>query len=255
MGVHIMTRLYAIASGKGGVGKTSFTLNLATLLAKQGEKVLLLDGDTGLANLDVQLNLHPDKDLAHVLNGEATLAQIATPVPQLTSGKGSVTLLPGRAGNAGLTAVNQPQLTQLMGQLRTLSANYTTTLIDVAAGIAPQQLLLCAQADSTLLLTTPDPSSLTDAYALIKLLHQQHNTANAHLIVNQATVREAKATHSRLTAAAEKFLSLPPLPYLGNIPSDRLYATAIKSHQIAAVAFPQSPSVEAISALLPNLPR
>lgn len=244
-----ITPVYAIASGKGGVGKTSLTLNLATVLAKQGHHVLLLDGDTGLANLDVQLNVQPERDLAHVLAGQATLSDILLPIPQLTTTKGSVTLIPGRAGHAGLTNVTQPQLTTLLNDLHTLAQNYTMTLIDVAAGVAPAQLLMCAQATSTLLVTTPDPSSLTDAYALIKLLWQQHGTSNTRIIVNQASKTEAASVHTRLTTAAEKFLQLPPLPLLGFIPSDRLYATAVKSQQIAAITFPHCPAVEAIEKL------
>ncbi len=247
--------LFAIASGKGGVGKTSLTLNLAALMAQQGQHVLLLDGDTGLANLDVQLNVQPVKDLAHVLAGQATLADIALPIPQLSQGKGSVTLLPGRAGHAGLTSVTQPQLTQLLTDLRTLTLTPSPTviLIDVAAGVAPAQLLMCAQSTATLLVTTPDPSSLTDAYALIKLLWQQHGTANTRLIVNQASKTEGTQVHTRLTTAAENFLKLPPLPLLGIIPTDKHYSQAVRAQRIAALTAPQSTAVEALETLLPNL--
>ncbi len=252
MTVRTITPIYAIASGKGGVGKTSLTLNLAASLAQAGKRVLLLDGDTGLANLDVQLNVQPQKDLAHVLACTATLSDIALPIPQLTL-KGGVTLLPGRAGHSGLTNVTQPQLLTLLTDLRTLSTSYDITLIDVAAGVAPAQLLMCAQADATLLVTTPDPSSLTDAYALIKLLWQQHNTSNTRLIANQASKIEASQLHTRLTTAAEKFLQLPPLPLLTQIPSDRLYSTAVKSQQIATLTYPQSAAVEAISKLAQSI--
>lgn len=247
--------VYAVASGKGGVGKTSLTLNLAAVLAKQGHKVLLLDGDTGLANLDVQLNVQPERDLAHYLAGQATLSDILLPIPQLTTPKGSVTLIPGRAGHAGLTNVTQPQLSTLLTDLHTLAQaeQFTTTLIDVAAGVAPAQLLMCAQATATLLVTTPDPSSLTDAYALIKLLWQQHGTSNTRLIANQASKTEALQVHTRITTAAEKFLQLPPIPLLGQVPADRLYAAAVKSQQLAAVSFPQSTAVDAITAIATNL--
>jgi flagellar biosynthesis protein FlhG len=247
--------IYAVASGKGGVGKTSLTLNLAAVLARQGHKVLLLDGDTGLANLDVQLNVQPERDLAHYLTGQNTLSDILLPIPQLATSKGSVTIIPGRAGHAGLTNVTQPQLTTLLTDLHTLaqSQNFTITLIDVAAGVAPAQLLMCAQATATLLVTTPDPSSLTDAYALIKLLWQQHGTSNTRLIANQASKSEAMQVHTRISTAAEKFLQLPPIPLLGQVPSDRLYAAAVKSQQLAAVSFPQSTAVEAITTLATNL--
>ena len=247
--------VYAIASGKGGVGKTSLTLNLATTLARHGHRVLLLDGDTGLANLDVQLNVQPERDLAHVLAGQATLEDISLPIPQLTSPKGgSVTLLPGRAGHLGLTNVTQPQLTSLLTDLQTLAnSKYTIALIDVAAGVAPAQLIMCAQSAATLLVSTPDPSSLTDAYALIKLLWQQNGVANTRLIVNQASTREAQQVHTRLSTAAEKFLGLPPLPLLGYVPADRLYTAAVRAQQIAALTYPQSTAVAAIETLATNL--
>lgn len=245
----------AVASGKGGVGKTSLTLTLATLLARKGRRVLLLDGDTGLANLDVQLNLQPEKDLSHVLSGAATLEEIALPIPQLTFGKGTVTLLPGRAGHIGMANATLPALNKLMADVRTFAQTqaYDVVLVDVAAGIGEAQLTLCAQADSTLLVTTPDPSALTDAYALIKLLWQQHGTANTRLIVTIATAREGAYVHQRLTTATETFLKLPPLPLLGIIPACKQYATAVRQHQLVAVAYPNAPAVAAVEELLTKL--
>ncbi|MBI1308827.1 MAG: AAA family ATPase [Proteobacteria bacterium] len=248
MNIPPATRIYAVASGKGGVGKTSLTLNLATLLTRQKKRVLVFDGDTGLANLDVQLGMKPERDLAHYIAGQFALKHVISKTPQ------GFDLLAGRAGHQALVNLTLPRLTQLMNDLRALSENYDVILLDIAAGVAPQALFLCTQAHATLLITTPDPSSLTDAYALVKLMWQDNATANAQLIVNQASKAEAAQVHTRLTTAMEKFLHLPPLPYLGNIPHDRLYATAVKSHLLAVTAFPNCPAVTALDAISRNLP-
>lgn len=241
-------KLYAVASGKGGVGKTGITLNLATLLAKRGRKVLVFDGDTGLANLDVQLNIKPERDLAHYITGQSALKHIVTPTPL------GFSLIAGRSGHQGLVNLPLPKLTTLLNDLRALGDTYDTIFLDVAAGVHPQALMLCAQSTATLLVATPDPSSLTDAYALVKLMWQDNATANAHLIVNQATAADAKHVHTRISTAMQQFLHLPPLPFLGAIPSDRLYATAVKSHQLAAQAFPQAPAVKALAEITHKLP-
>lgn len=238
---------YAVASGKGGVGKTSVTLSLATVLAKQGRRVLVLDADTGLANADLQLNLQPQHDLAHVLSGSHTLADIQLTAPQ------GFTLLPGRAGHQGLINLSQPAVTALIGQLQSLADAFDITLIDVAAGLQSPVLHLCAAAQHTLLLTTPDPAAFMDAYALIKVLWQQQGVANAQLVVNQATVREAEAVHTRLNTATQHFLQLPPLPLLGSIPTCKAFAAAVRGHQLPAVAAPHSPAMAAIEQLAGRL--
>ncbi len=240
-------KLYTIASGKGGVGKTSLTLNLAATLAKQGKRVLVVDVDTGLANADVQLNLKPTYDLAHALSGEKHLREIISPTPY---GFG---LIAGRSGHLGLASLNLPTLTQWLNELRELGRDYDVILLDAAAGIAPPTLLMAAQSTATLLITTPDPSSLTDAYALLKLLWLQHGAANARLVVNLATAREAAQVHTRLNTAAAAFLHLPPVPLLGQIPACKYFAQAVKNHELAVAAFPASAALVALAAVAKQL--
>lgn len=238
--------ILAIASGKGGVGKTSLTLNLATLLSKQKQHVVVLDGDTGLANADVQLNLTPTFDLAHVLAGNCTLAQAVTPTPH---GFG---LIAGRSGHSPLVGMPLPVMHQWLQQLSTISA--THILLDLPAGVSPTTLAMAAAAHTTIMVTTPDPSSLTDSYAFIKLLWQQHHVTNAKLLVNQASRPEGQLVHQRLSAAATNFLQLPPLPLLGIIPLDRAYTQAIRHHHLAAISAPHSPAIMALATILAKLP-
>jgi flagellar biosynthesis protein FlhG len=246
---HTPTPLYAVASGKGGVGKTSLTLNMATLLARQGKKVLVFDGDTGLANLDVQLNIKPQYDLLDVFTGRKTLAETIVKTPQ------GMSFIPGRSGHGGLANLPLAAINKLMAELRAIAGEYTHAFIDVAAGVHQQALALCAAADYTLLVTTPDPSAFTDAYALLKLLWKDHGLANCRLIINQASAREAEQIHKKLEQAAEHFLGLPEVPLLGHVPPCRQYASAVKMHQLAAVAFPTSSAVAALEVIVPKLPR
>ncbi len=242
MNVHT-PNIITVASGKGGVGKTSFTLNMAHVLATHGGKVLVVDGDTGLANADVQLNLTPKASLADVLAHRCTLAEAITPTPH------GFHLLAGSSGHMGLATLALPTLAGWMNELHSLGETYSTILVDAAAGISPTTLLMCAQSSRALLLTTPDPASLTDAYALIKVLWQQHGVNNTQVVMNQATAREAAQVHTRLAKAVEGFLQLPPPPLVGQVPQCKYWSQAVRSHQLVAQVFPKSPGVEALSSL------
>ncbi|HEX2859815.1 MAG TPA: P-loop NTPase [Alphaproteobacteria bacterium] len=248
MNVNPQSNIIAIASGKGGVGKTSLTLNLATLLARAGKKVLVVDGDIGLANADVQLNLNPEHSLADVVAGRVGIEKALVKTPY------GFSLLAGSAGNAGLARLPLPQLHLFFDALEITARQFDVCFVDVSAGVTEHVLTLCARAASTVVVATPDPSSLTDAYALIKLLWQQQNVARSSLVVNQATVREAAVVHQKLSTAMESFLKLPAPVLLGNVPADRLYAGAVKSHQLAAQAYPGSTAVEALKAIIKKLP-
>ncbi len=239
--------LYTIASGKGGVGKTSLTINLAVLLARKGKRVVVFDGDTGLANLDVQLNLTATTDLADVISGKATLEQALLPTPH------GFSIIAGRSGHAGLASITQPQMAKVLNGLNALPADII--LLDAAAGITAPTLAMAAAATATLLVATPDPSSLTDAYALIKVLWQTHGVANCMLVANQSSTAEGKFIHAKLSTAAQKFLQLPPLPHIATIPADRNYANAVKLQSLAAVAAPHGAAMSALETLADKLAR
>ncbi|MFT7144226.1 MAG: flagellar biosynthesis protein FlhG [Alphaproteobacteria bacterium] len=234
------TPIIAIASGKGGAGKTSFTLNLCYQLAQKGKRVLVFDADIGLANIDVQLGINTMKDLSDVVQGFASLEDIIA-----KSEKGFY-IIPGRSGFEKQPFMTTLERRDILKKLRDLAGAYDYVFLDVAAGIDQEVLNFTKFADKSFLVVTPDPSSITDAYAVIKLLKTKHDKENCEVIINQAgSLPEGKNTFAKLRMAAEKFLKIN-LPLVGIIPYDRQYSTAVKMQQLTSIAFPNSDSAVAI---------
>ena len=240
-------RVIAVASGKGGVGKTSLTLNLALALTQQGKRVLVFDADLGLANLDVQLGLAPNKDLSHALNGTCTLREVIQAAPQ------GFHIIPGRAGHDRLPFLTGLERQDILKQIRDLGSLYDYIFLDVAAGVSDEVLVFTKFADTTLLITTPDPSAITDAYAVLKLMKLRHQTTNAKLVVNLAsTLSEGRQTYDKLKMVAEKFLGLQ-LPLVGTVPADRHYSAAVRHQRLALQAAPHEKIANALIHIASNL--
>lgn len=197
--------LIAVASGKGGVGKTWFAITLAQALA-QADPVLLFDGDLGLANVDIQLGLTPLHDLGAVLAGKLTLAQAATVLPGT-----HLAVLAGRSGSGALASLPAGTAAALLAELEALP--YRHVVLDLGAGLDSSTRRFAAGAHTLLVLVTEEPTSLTDAYAVIKLCHAEAHGGDIRIVVNQATSAAAgQRTYSTLARACARFLgSTPPL--------------------------------------------
>ena len=239
--------IIAIASGKGGAGKTSFTLNLAHTLTKLGKRVLVFDADIGLANVDVQLGLNVQQDLSDVVAGRCKIEDIIT-----LSDKG-FSIIPGRSGFERSPFMTPLERRDILRSVRNLSDRFDVIFLDVAAGIDQDVLAFTTFADRTLLVVTPDPSSITDAYAVIKLMKTRHEKENCEILINQASgATEGKNTYGKLQTAAQKFLNVH-VPLVGIIPYDKQYGQAVKLQKLATIAFPDCDSAKAIATVARGL--
>ena len=198
--------IIAVASGKGGVGKTWFSITLTHALARMGKKVLLFDGDLGLANVDVQLGLMPKRDLNDVIRGRLSLDKVIQPYED-----GGFDIVAGRSGQASLSALPSQRLALLRDQLIDVSNSYDVVVCDLGAGVDRTVRMFSASATSTLLISTDEPTSLTDAYAFIKLGNAAGMSKNISIVVNMASsVLEGEKTYKTLLKACENFLRLRP---------------------------------------------
>ncbi len=206
-----MPRVIAMSSGKGGVGKTFFSVHLAAYAASKGKRVLLMDADLGLANVDVMLGVSAKGSVLDMVHGQKTLQQLI-----VSSGEG-FDVLPGGSGLYELTALDAGQQQIMMDEMRSVSDNYDLVLIDVAAGIGDNVLYFVSAAESALVVLTPEPTSLTDAYALIKVLSRQRGVKRFMVVVNQAEAFDAQVTFRRLVSVADRYLDVH-LDYVGHLP-------------------------------------
>ncbi len=241
-------RTIAIASGKGGVGKTWFAITLAHALARQGRRVLLFDADLGLANVDIQLGLMPERDLGSVLAGRATLAQAT-----LHEGKGGFDIIAGHSGSGALATVGADAMERVLSELRTEAARYEVALLDLGAGLDRAVRRMSAWADTLLVLTTDEPTSLTDAYAVLKLHAADRPGGDARVVVNQApTAQAGQRTFATLERACRNFLGRAPT-LAGIVRRDDRVRDAIRRQTLLLMRHPGSPAAADVEAIAGSL--
>ncbi len=243
------THTIAVSSGKGGVGKSNIALNLAVLLSAAGNRVALLDADLGLANLDVLIDTPVRANLAHVVAGQRSLAEVVVDLPC------GVQLVPGASGLARMADLNEFQRTKLMNDLSMLEEQNDVIIVDTGAGIGKNVLTFADGADTALIVVTPEPTSITDAYALIKVLARRKTQARISLLVNFATDRnEARATFNRISTVAREFLDVA-IYDAGYILTDAKVPAAVRKRQPWVLAYPRCQASRCLAALASKLCR
>lgn len=236
--------IIAIASGKGGVGKTWLSITLAHLFARSGRQVLLFDGDIGLANVDVQLGLTPQRDLGSVISGRNTLREVIT-----QNEKGGFDMIAGRSGSASLATLPTEKLYALADDLQTMKKDYDHIIIDLGAGIENHVQYLASLAGRCVVVVTDEPTSLTDAYAFIKISQQSKNPPDIGIVINQAsTQKSGDGTYSALNKACMNFLNFSP-PLLGVIRRDNKVKDSIRSQKSLLEKAPHSTAATDAAAL------
>ena len=236
-------RVLAISSGKGGVGKTNVVAGLALALARQKQRVVIVDADFGLANLDILLGLSPTSTLEQVLRGEKVLEEI------LVEGPAGIRIVPASSGVQELTRLDDAAELRLVQGLQRIAEDTDWMLVDTAAGVHDSVVKLLMAAQQVLLVATPEPASLVDAYAVIKVLHLRDAEKPVRLVVNNAqSAEEAEETVQQLDLAARRFLGRG-VEALGAIPHDPWLLQAVREQRCVVDRYPQSPSARAFEAL------
>jgi flagellar biosynthesis protein FlhG len=237
----------AIASGKGGVGKTWLSVTLASAFARRGRRTLLIDGDFGLANVDVQLGIRPQADLAAVMRGWIDLEAAVTPVMGGAGRPGGFDLLPGHSGSGALATLRDNEVERLAQGVRLLAKRYQRVILDIAAGVDLHVMRLAQAGDRVLAVTTEEPTALTDVYAFIKVLRVvAPQTPSPFVAVNMSERRSSGiATFEQLAGATEAHLGFRP-QLAGIIPRDPAVPDAIRAKTALALRHPGSAAFDAV---------
>jgi len=241
-------RVISISSGKGGVGKTNVATNLGYSLALEGKKVLVLDADLSLANVDVLLGLTPRFNLHHVFQGEKSLQEI------LVTGPGNIAILPASSGILELSDLSDSQKLYFLSEMEALASKIDILLVDTAAGINNNVIYFTLAAQERIILLTPEPTSLTDAYALIKVLSSRYGVKAVRILVNSArSEQEALSVFRKLSQVIDRFLDSLSLDFLGFILHDEHVAKAVRQQRLVAELYPKSTAGNSFAALARKL--
>ena len=247
------SRIMAVTSGKGGVGKTFVAANLAAALARQGEKVLVLDADLGLANLDVVLNLFPKITLHDVFTGKCTLDEAILPAP------GGFSVLLAGSGMVEYSRMTPEVRAQLQQVIAEVAPRFDRVLLDTGAGISDVVLYAVSLADDVLVVATPEPTSMTDAYATIKVLATTQGRREIQLLVNQARrPGEGRAVRQQLQQVLDRYVSADldspvRLELVGEVPADPAVREAVQRRHLLLEALPGTPAAQAVVAVASRL--
>ncbi|NNM11930.1 MAG: MinD/ParA family protein, partial [Pseudomonadales bacterium] len=232
----------------GGVGKTNVSVNLGLALAGRGQRVLLLDADLGLANVDVLLGLRPARTLESLFAGECELQDIIVDGPPVP-GSGSLRIIPASSGTQSMVQLGDAQHAGLIGAFSELVNELDVLIVDTAAGISGSVINFVRAAQEVLVVVCDEPSSVTDAYALIKVLHRDYGLQAFRVLANQTrNSREGKLLYERLVATTDRFLDVL-LHYAGDIPHDESLRKAVRKQQALMALYPDSPAGKAFTKL------
>lgn len=242
-------RVLAVTSGKGGVGKSNVSVNLAARLAGMGRRVLLLDADMGLANADVLCDVTVRTNLAHVIAGRKRLSDA------MVKGPGGFTLIPGASGLAQMANLSEFERARVVAMLRQMEGEYDLVIVDTGAGIGPNVMSFLLSADEVLVVTTPEPTAITDAYAVIKAVCRQREGVPVSLLVNMVKDREeAGRVHDRVAAVCRRFLGVS-LGEAGYVLSDPRVTAAVRRRAPFVLESPDCAASVCIRALAHKVDR
>ncbi|MFW5453180.1 MinD/ParA family protein [Thioalkalivibrio sulfidiphilus] len=236
-------QVIAVASGKGGVGKTNVSVNLSVALAQGGRSVMLMDADLGLANVDVLLGLQPRANLSHVLKGDLGLDEI------LVDGPAGITIVPAASGVARMAGLDPAEHVGIIRAFSELSRPVDVLIVDTAAGLHDSVLSFCRAVQEVLVVVCDEPASITDAYALIKVLSRDHGISRMRVVANMVRgPDEGRQLFAKLVAVCDRFLDVT-LDYAGAIPHDEYLRKAVQRQKAVTEAYPSSPAARAFKEL------
>ncbi len=236
-------RVIAVSSGKGGVGKTNVSVNMALAIAATGKNVLLMDADLGLANVDIMLGLRPKYNLSHVLNGERTLEEV------IIDGPGGIKVIPASSGVKQMAELSPMENAGVIRAFSELSQDVDVLIVDTAAGISDSVIAFARASQEVVVVVCDEPASLTDAYALIKVLNSEYNVQKFRILSNMThTAQEARELYNKLVSVADRYLDAT-LINMGTVPYDDYLRKAIKKQRSVVDAYPRSRSAMAFKNL------
>lgn len=232
-------QVIAVTSGKGGVGKSNVTVNLAVSMAQQGENVLVMDADLGLANIDVLLGIHPDYNLSHVVNGDCTLEDT------IVDGPAGIKIIPASSGTRSMADLTPAENAGIIRAFSELTTPVDTLLIDTAAGLSDSVVSYVRAAREVIVVVCDEPASITDAYAMIKVMNRDFDVQRFHVLANMArSIQQGRELYMKLARVADTYLDVT-LDFIGSIPYDDYLRKAVQKQQCVIETYPRSPSAMA----------